>query len=286
MPELPEVETIRRGLSPYVQNTTITNIIVRQSSLRWPVPKNLKSLLINHKITLIDRRAKYLLFSISSLENSKNSRDTRDNTKGFLAIHLGMSGKLLLVTPETPLQKHDHVDIILDNNKIIRFNDPRRFGSILWLNSNISEHERFKHLGPEPLTNDFNVKYIKQKIKAKQTPIKNFIMDNKIVVGVGNIYATEALFYSKISPIKPVSEINDDKWQILVKEIKRILKKAIKSGGTTLKDFAKTDGKPGYFKQELAVYGRSGEKCITCNSLLESIRQQGRTTVYCSTCQN
>jgi formamidopyrimidine-DNA glycosylase len=292
MPELPEVETVKRGLELHVKNTVITHVIVRQAVLRWPIPKNLKTILTNSKIVDIQRRAKYLLLIINSSE-IKQQKIKKIN--GVLIIHLGMSGKLQIVTPDTALLKHDHVDIVLNNNKILRYNDPRRFGAILWspipqscttpVIHYLDNHERFKHLGPEPLTTSFNTNYIIQKARNRATPVKSFIMDNNIVVGVGNIYATESLFYAKINPTRAVSTIIPEEWQILINEIKKILKKAIKSGGTTLKDFTNSDGKPGYFKQELAAYGRSGEQCIHCNHILQTIRQQGRTTVFCSECQ-
>lgn len=276
MPELPEVETVKNGLLPHAKNKTISNTIVRQHSLRWPVPKDLDKILQNKKIKDIKRRAKYLLFYLEDENKSKS---------GILIIHLGMSGQLRVVNKETELKKHDHVDIILNNNKILRFNDTRRFGAVLWNSDNLEEDPRFNHLGPEPLTDDFNLEYILEKAKNKKTPIKNFIMNNSIVVGVGNIYATEALFYAKISPLKLASNLNKKEWQKLIIQIKKILTKAIDSGGTTLKDFTKADGKPGYFKQELAVYGKAGKPCGKCNYILEAVKQQGRTTVFCGVCQ-
>lgn len=283
MPELPEVETIKNGLVPHINNTVITDIIIRQNKLRWPIPSNIKTILNNSKIIKIERRAKYLLFYT---ELNKSNNNIKNN---ILVIHLGMSGTLQLVDFNTKLKKHDHVDFILNNNKILRYNDPRRFGAIFTLNTtdtnNIDNHIRFKHLGPEPLTKYFNSKYIYNLAQNRKTPVKNFIMNNSIVVGVGNIYATEALFYAKIHPAKPINQISLKQWEVLVSEIKKILKKAIKSGGTTLKDFINLDGKPGYFKQELAVYGKDKQACTVCNSKLQSIKQQGRTTVYCNTCQ-
>lgn len=274
MPELPEVETIKNGILPHLKNTTIKETIVREYQLRWPIPKNLNKKITGNKITDIQRRAKYLLLSLE-----KNNTPT-----GLLIIHLGMSGNLRITDKSLALKKHDHVDLKLSNNKILRYNDPRRFGAILWIEhhlkpikndpiAELSSHERFSHLGPEPLTNEFNYNYILNKAKNRKTPVKNFIMNNEIVVGVGNIYATEALFFSKINPFKAVGEITDKQWQKLITEIKRVLNKAIKSGGTTLKDFTNSDGKPGYFKQELVAYGRTGEPCITCKNPLLSARQ-------------
>ncbi len=272
MPELPEVETIKNGLLPYCKNTIIRKTTIRQPKLRWPIPCDLDSFIKNEKIVDIKRRSKYLLFYTNS---------------GVLVIHLGMSGNLRVIDKKLEPKKHDHVDIQLSNNKILRYHDPRRFGAILWVDNidNINQHKLFKHLGPEPLTDEFNLEYIIAKAKNKKTPAKNFIMNNINVVGVGNIYATEALFYAKINPFKPVGEIKPKQWQELIYQIKKILKKAIECGGTTLKDFTNSDGKPGYFKQELAVYGRSNQACINCSTILKSQKQQGRTTVYCPKCQ-
>jgi len=276
MPELPEVETIKRGLLPHIKNTVIKNIIIRQPALRWPVPSILKTALPNSKITDITRRGKYLLFKIKNTDSNNN----------LLVIHLGMSGSLRVVDPDIPLKKHDHVDIILDNNKILRYHDPRRFGAILWIeNGSVDNHIRFKDLGPEPLTDNLTGEYLFNKAKNKKLPIKNFIMTNSNVVGVGNIYATEALFYAKINPLKSVDLITLKEWNKLVLEIKKVLEKAIECGGTTLKDFMHSDGKPGYFKQQLAAYGRADKPCIKCHNALSTIRQQGRATVYCEHCQ-
>lgn len=271
MPELPEVETIKSGISPHILNQKIADTIIRQHSLRWPIPKTLKKQLLNAQITNVTRRAKYILIDTDS--------------KGSLIVHLGMSGTIKVVDHSTELKKHDHVDILLKNNKILRYNDPRRFGALLWLDAPYDQHPIFKHLGPEPLTDAFNLEYMSQKAQKRKVPVKNFIMDNKIVVGVGNIYATESLFFAGINPLKPVNEISRSDLEKLTLEIKRILTNAIKLGGTTLKDFVQADGKPGYFKQELAAYGRAGESCRKCKQTLESIRQQGRTTVFCSNCQ-
>lgn len=236
MPELPEVETIKNGLLPHAKNKSITSSTIRQPKLRWPIPDNLSTLLKNKKIIDIKRRSKYLLFCLKTSDGNtinKNKRDYPDS--GVLVIHLGMSGNLQIVDKNTKLKKHDHVDIELNNNKILRYNDPRRFGAILWVDNQnfddlnklecLNNHERFAHLGPEPLTDEFNLEYIIKKTRRRNTPAKNFIMNNNIVVGVGNIYATEALFYAKINPFKPVCEIECKQWQTLIAQIKKFLPK-------------------------------------------------------------
>ncbi len=277
MPELPEVETVRRGLSSHIINKIIKKIVIREYSLRWPVPEILITSLPNHKIIDISRRGKYLLLTIAH---------PKKNIKNILAIHLGMSGGLRITEPKTTVQKHDHVDIILEDKKVIRYTDPRRFGAFLWLKEEeLATHIRFKHLGPEPLTDAFTDQYLLSLAKNKSVNVKTFIMTNQVVVGVGNIYATEALFYAGINPTKSVNLISLKQWHKLVSEIRKILTKAIESGGTTLKDFTQSDGKPGYFKQELAVYGRHGKPCIKCHRVLLLIKQQGRATVYCAQCQ-
>ncbi len=285
MPELPEIETTRRGLLPHAKNTVIHNIIIRQPLLRWPVPPYLNNLLSNRTISDIKRRGKYLLFEI--IKKTSTSTNIKSPPPDILAIHLGMSGNLRITHQDTPLKKHDHVDICLNNNKIIRYNDARRFGAIFWIEHHqLDSHSRFKHLGPEPLTPDFNAEHLLLAAKNKKTPIKAFIMSNNVVVGVGNIYATESLFHAGIHPLKPACDLTLNKWQELVKQIQKVLTIAIENGGTTLKDFINIDGKPGYFKQKLAAYGRSGKPCIKCHHILCSIKQQGRTTVFCKHCQN
>lgn len=270
MPELPEVETTKLGIAPHIINKKFTDVILRQRQLRWLIPTNLKRFLVDQTILAVSRRAKYLLITCSS---------------GTLIVHLGMSGRFCLIDNKVPAQKHDHVDLVLSSGKIIRYTDPRRFGAILWTKDDPHEHKLLVNLGIEPLEAEFSAKYLFDLSRNKSTPIKALLMNANLVVGIGNIYANEALFYSKISPLRPARLISIDEYKILVANIKRILKKSIKLGGTTLKDFVGSDSKPGYFQQTLAVYGRGGEKCITCSSTLEEIRQNQRTTVYCHTCQ-
>lgn len=270
MPELPEVETTLRGIQPHIQGQRINQVIIRHYGLRWPIPRNISDKLTKKTISQTERRAKYLLFNVSG---------------GTFVIHLGMSGSLRIVTPDIPPKKHDHVDIILANNKVLRFTDPRRFGALLWIEHDVTQHALFKDLGPEPLTSDFSASYLWKKAQGRAVPIKSFIMNNHIVVGVGNIYATEALFLAGINPKTQAKKVSKESFIKLTKAIKLILRKAIKKGGTTLKDFVNSNGKPGYFSQQLKVYGRTGLPCVNCKSPLKAIRIGQRNTVYCEECQ-
>lgn len=270
MPELPEVETTLNGIKPYSEQQKITAVIVRHHGLRWPIPKNINTLVKNQLVQIIERRGKYLLFR---------------TTKGTIILHLGMSGSLRVLTQPTPAGKHDHVDIEFANHKILRLTDPRRFGAFLWTEEDPYFHPLLKHLGPEPLSKEFSGKYLWQRAQKRKVPIKSFIMDSKIVVGVGNIYASEALFAAGIHPESPTGKISAERFEVLVKEIKKILRIAIKKGGTTLKDFLKSDGKPGYFSQHLKVYGRAGLPCVECGTELKELRLGQRSTVVCEKCQ-
>ncbi len=270
MPELPEVETTLWGIYPHIQAQRIKDVIIRHPRLRWPIPHQIGSKLIGNKIEQIQRRAKYLLLTVG---------------KGTLIIHLGMSGRLRILTKSIPPQKHDHIDIVFSNHKILRFTDPRRFGAFLWTEQAIHLHSLLKNLGPEPLEKSFTSRYLLQQAQDRKIPIKSFIMDNKIVVGVGNIYAAEALFLAKINPLKPVKNITLIEFTRLVTAIKKILRLAIKQGGTTVKDFVNSEGKPGYFSQYLKVYGRAGMPCVSCQTILQSVRIGQRSTVYCGRCQ-
>ncbi len=238
MPELPEVETTLRGIKPHIEGEKIKKIIVRQPRLRWPVPKQLNEKLSSQKIQRLERRAKYLLFHF---------------TKGTLVIHLGMSGRLQILSLEIQAKKHDHVDIELTNQKILRLTDPRRFGAVLWIEKEIQEHSLFKKLGPEPLSKNFSEKYLWPQIQNKSVAVKSFIMNQQVVVGVGNIYAAEALFLAKIHPATPAKNLTPQDCRRLITAIKTILRRAIRKGGTTLKDFLNSAGKPGYFVQQLQV---------------------------------
>ncbi len=271
MPELPEVETTKRGISPHIINRRVEEIIVRQKKLRWEVPNNLSRDLVGKIIFTVTRRGKYLLLA---------------SDKGTLIIHLGMSGSLRIVNKDLIAEKHDHVDVVLENGKALRFTDPRRFGCVLWEASDIDSHPLLNNLGPEPLNDEFASDYLFKASRGRSIAIKAFIMNSKIVVGVGNIYANEALFLAGINPKRPAGKISTTQYDKLVPSIKRILKGAIAVGGTTLRDFTNSSGEPGYFKQSLNVYGRGGENCIRCSNELKEIRLGQRSTVYCTRCQN
>lgn len=270
MPELPEVETVLRGLTPQLEGATIQDVIIRHHQLRWPIPTHLKTLLSQQKILSLSRRGKYLLIQV---------------TTGTLIIHLGMSGSLRLLSLDTPPTRHDHVDIILSTHQRLRYNDPRRFGAILWTEGNPLNHPLLKSMGIEPLDIHFTGEYLKQKALNRSSAIKPFIMNSQIVTGIGNIYAAEALFLAKIHPAIPAGQLTQHQCEQLVDAIKQILKKAIQQGGTTLKDFVNSEGKPGYFSQKLHVYGRAGLPCSTCGTPLRSIQLGQRSTVFCEQCQ-
>ncbi|KWU02468.1 formamidopyrimidine-DNA glycosylase [Vibrio toranzoniae] len=268
MPELPEVEVSRMGISPHLVGETIKTMTFRTPKLRWDIPLELKQL-EGEKILSISRRAKYLII---------------ETKVGSAIVHLGMSGSLRVLDADFPAAKHDHVDLKLTNGKVLRYNDPRRFGAWLW-SAPDEVHPVLLGSGPEPLTDDFNAEYITEKAEKRKVAVKQFIMDNKVVVGVGNIYANEALFSSRIHPLRPASKVTKEEWVLLTKEIKQVLATAIKQGGTTLKDFAQADGKPGYFAQELQVYGKAKEECPNCGEKLEEQKIGQRNTFFCSQCQ-
>lgn len=269
MPELPEVETTRRGLLPALKDRVVIDVIVRDSRLRWPIPSTLPASLRGRSIIDIERRAKYLLVRFEH---------------GTVIWHLGMSGSLRVWPAHLPPRAHDHVDVILDSGQILRFNDPRRFGCVLWTD-NSSEHELLRDLGPEPLNDEFDVEYLARKAKGRSVAIKQFIMNANIVVGVGNIYASEALFHAGIRPRRATGRIKRDELVRLVREIKKVLSNAIQQGGTTLRDYVNADGNPGYFRQKLFVYERAGDPCRKCKTLITQITQGQRSTYYCSSCQ-
>ncbi|CAE6881771.1 8-dihydro-8-oxoguanine (8-oxoG). Has AP (apurinic apyrimidinic) lyase activity and introduces nicks in the DNA strand. Cleaves the DNA backbone by beta-delta elimination to generate a single-strand break at the site of the removed base with both 3'- and 5'-phosphates [Vibrio sp. B1REV9] len=268
MPELPEVEVSRMGISPHLIGQTIKAFVFRTPKLRWDIPQELKQL-EGQVVRNISRRAKYLLI---------------ETDKGTAIVHLGMSGSLRVLDADFPAAKHDHVDLKLTNGKVLRYNDPRRFGAWLWCALNES-HAVLEHMGPEPLTEEFNADYVAERAKGKRVAIKQFIMDNKVVVGVGNIYANESLFKSRIHPTRPAGKLSIKEWQLLVENIKATLEIAIQQGGTTLKDFAQADGKPGYFAQELQVYGKAGEPCPECGEALQEQKIGQRNTFFCGSCQ-
>ncbi|KGJ97469.1 bifunctional DNA-formamidopyrimidine glycosylase/DNA-(apurinic or apyrimidinic site) lyase [Colwellia psychrerythraea] len=270
MPELPEVEVCRRGIEPHVLNQNVSNVVVRNAKMRWPITPTISDI-CGEKIISINRRAKYLLLETS---------------KGTLMLHLGMSGTIRVIDKDTPVAKHDHFDLVLECGLALRLNDPRRFGSVLWVTEDIDDHRLIKNLGPEPLTSDFTADYLYKKSRKKTVAIKTFLMNNHVVVGVGNIYANEALFQAKIIPTVAAGKVSRKRFEDLTVLIKTVLSKAINQGGTTLKDFTQVDGKPGYFAQQLQVYGRSGKPCFICKEKLKEIKQAGRATVYCPQCQS
>lgn len=270
MPELPEVETTRRGIEPHIQDQIISKIIIRDKRLRWPVPDSLKLEAVDQKVLSVKRRGKYILIETNS---------------GTIILHLGMSGNLRILPADEAPKKHDHIDLILGNGKCLRFHDPRRFGACLWATDNPLDHKLLKNLGPEPWDDAFDADYLYKRSRNRKIVIKNFIMDSKIVVGVGNIYASEALFQSGIRPDIPAGKISKKRFEILIKSIQDILEKSIEQGGTTLKDFLGSSGQPGYFKQELLVYDRAGEDCTQCRDpIIKKVIGQ-RSSFYCSNCQ-
>lgn len=269
MPELPEVEVSRQGISPHLEKQILTRVVVRQRQLRWPVPDEILQLQ-QQPVLAITRRAKYLLIKLPA---------------GSVILHLGMSGHLKVVPLSQPVTKHDHVDFVFDNGVILRLNDTRRFGAVLWQPEG-TLHPALSQLGPEPLTDGFNADVLLQACARRSSAIKLVLMDNKVVVGVGNIYANEALFKAGILPTRPAKSLTVPEAVKLTEQIKLTLAAAIKQGGTTLKDFSQADGKPGYFAQELLVYGRGGLACPQCQQTLSEIRLGQRSTVFCEQCQH
>jgi len=269
VPELPEVETTRRGVEPYSRGAVVRELVVREPRLRWPVPDDLAELLGGQTIVAVERRAKYLLFRTAV---------------GSLIVHLGMSGSLRVVSPHETPGRHDHIDLLFEGGHCLRYNDPRRFGCFLWQEPG-QQHPLLSHLGPEPLSAEFDGETLYRHSRGRTGPVKNFIMDGKVVVGVGNIYANEALFLSGIRPDRGAGRISQRRYQRLAENIKQVLTSAIDQGGTTLKDFVGGDGKPGYFALQLHVYGRTGLPCTSCGRQLQEVRLGQRSSVYCVACQ-
>lgn len=271
MPELPEVETVRAGLTDLIVGQTIDAVNIYQGKLRYPVPEQLAALLAGQKVSALQRRAKYLLLRVAT---------------GSVIIHLGMSGRLCWLPEIAPTQKHDHVDFLLSNGSCLRYHDPRRFGMILWHpGAQPLEHRLLNSLGPEPLGSEFTGDYLFNISRNKKRPIKTFIMDNHIVVGVGNIYANEALFKAGIHPERHAGTLTAGEYSRLADIIKQVLRAAIKAGGTTLQDFVNGEGKPGYFQQQLFVYGREGQPCLSCGTMLVKKRIGQRSAFFCPHCQ-
>ncbi len=270
MPELPEVETVRRGLEPLLLGQHVRKIVVRQPRLRWPISAELSTKLQGQVIRALERRGKYLLLRVDD---------------GAAIFHLGMSGSLRFFLKPKLAEKHDHVDLVFASGSILRLHDPRRFGALLWANKDPYAHKLLAKLGPEPLLRAFNAKYFHASLHNRRVAIKQAIMDSHRVVGIGNIYANEALFMAQIHPETPSGKLSLDRCDRLVKAIKKVLRRAIKVGGTTLKDFVDGDGQAGYFQIQLKVYGHAGEPCPQCQTVLQKIVLGGRSTFFCSFCQ-
>lgn len=279
MPELPEVETTRRGLAPHLEGRRIVGVTLRRPDLRWPIPREIETLLPALTIRAVRRRAKYLLM---------------DTDAGAALWHLGMSGSLRVLPADTPVRAHDHVDVLIEGKgraaaKVLRFNDPRRFGSLLWQPAG-ETHELLRDLGPEPLSDSsdgdaFSGDYLFERSRGRKVPVKAFLMDQKIVVGVGNIYAAEALFAAGVSPLRAAGKVSRERYAAIAEAVRAILGYAIARGGTTLRDFISPDGAPGYFEQELSAYGRGGEPCPRCGRPLKQAMLAQRATVWCGHCQ-
>ena len=274
MPELPEVETTRAGLAPHLEGRRVRSVLLRRPDLRWPIPPEVAERLPGQRIAAVRRRAKYLLL---------------DTDAGSALLHLGMSGSLRVLPAATPVREHDHVDFALQGasgtpGRVLRFNDPRRFGCLLWQPPG-ETHALLRELGPEPLSEAFDGDYLFARSRGRSAPVKTFLMDQKVVVGVGNIYAAEALFAAGISPLRAAGKVSRERYAALAGEVKRILAHAIARGGTTLRDFLAPDGAPGYFEQELAAYGRGGEPCPRCGQPLKQAMVGQRASVWCARCQ-
>ena len=270
MPELPEVETARRGITPHLKGKRVAAVIVRDRRLRWPIPAALLKELPGQRIEAVERRGKYLLLKTRA---------------GTALLHLGMSGSLRVLPSDTPPQKHDHVDIVMDSGQALRLRDPRRFGALLWTRDDPARHKLLKDLGPEPLSDGLDGDLLFDLSRDRKVAVKQFIMDSKIVVGVGNIYASESLFLAAIRPQRAAGRVAAKEYAALARGIKKVLTASIKAGGTTLRDFAREDGEPGYFSQRLRVYGRDGQRCYRCGGTVMAKATGQRMTYWCPDCQ-
>lgn len=270
MPELPEVETTRRGLEPRVVGRRIREVVVRNPKLRWPVPRDLAARLEGEEVLAVRRRGKYLLF------------DTR---KGHLLVHLGMSGRLTVVPEDRPAKPHDHVDLRLETREALRLNDPRRFGAMLWIRGPAEEHALLSGLGLEPFDPAFTGEALHERARGRRVAVKPFLMNSRVVTGVGNIYASEALFRAGIHPLRPAGRISLARWRTLASAVRRTLSAALDHGGTTLRDFVSADGVRGGYQARCAVYGREGKPCPKCRRPVRALRQGQRSTFYCPGCQ-
>lgn len=270
MPELPEVETTRRGLVPHVVGRRIRDVVVREARLRWPVPRDLRRRLRGEEVLAIRRRGKYLLF---------------DCRKGHLLVHLGMSGRLSLVASGTAPRPHDHVDLRLEGERALRLTDPRRFGAVLWLLPPAEDHALLRHLGLEPLEAEFTGAALHALARGRRVAVKQFLMNSRIVTGIGNIYASEALWEARVQPEREAQSLSPRRWELVAAGVRGTLERALAAGGTTLRDFAGADGSPGHFQHEFAVYGRAGKPCKRCGTKIRVSRQGQRSTFHCPRCQ-
>jgi len=271
MPELPEVEVTRLGIQPHIEGHTLTGARIREGRLRWPVPTELAETLAGRRIRSVRRRAKYLVLEL--------------DPAGALLIHLGMSGSLRVVPADIPPHPHDHVDLLLDDGQALRLRDPRRFGAVLWSEGSPEVHPRLAGLGPEPLDPAFSGDHLHRRSQGRTAAVKAFLMDARVVVGVGNIYANEALFRAGIHPARSAGEVSRAGFDRLAEALGTVLEAAIAAGGTTLRDFTASDGAPGYFRRELAVYDRAGEPCPACGTTLEKAVIAQRSSFFCPRCQ-
>ena len=270
MPELPEVETTRRGLLPHVVGRRIRDVVVRNGALRWPVPAHLARTLRGEEVVDVRRRGKYLVF---------------DCRKGHLIVHLGMSGRLTLVPEGQPARRHDHVDVRFEGERALRLTDPRRFGAMLWVRGKAEDHALLRELGLEPFDEAFTGAALHERSRGRRVAVKHFLMDAHVVTGVGNIYASEALFHAGVHPLRAAGRISRARYDRLAASVRATLERALAAGGTTLRDFADASGHPGYFQNECAVYGREGEPCRACGTPIRALRQGQRSTFYCPRCQ-
>ena len=271
MPELPEVETTRRGIRPSLAGRQVTGMVLRERRLRWPIPRGLPARLAGQRILDVRRRAKYLLIDLE---------------RGTLIAHLGMSGSLRVLPAGTPPLTHDHYDLVLESGRCLRFNDPRRFGCLLWVTGDAGRHRLLANLGPEPLERGFDADYLAARARGRRVAVKQFLMDQRIVVGVGNIYASEALFRAGVDPRRAAGRVSAERLERVVAAVRDVLRAAIRHGGTTLRDYVNADGAPGYFSQDLCVYERVGQPCRRCGDAIRQVVQGQRSTYFCPTCQS
>ncbi len=270
MPELPEVETTCRGIAPHLLGQKFQQVKIYQSRLRWAIPEEFAEIITGQTVHSVQRRAKYILIQLD---------------KGYLILHLGMSGSVRIVPTNDPLKKHDHVSLQFSATHCLRYHDPRRFGCLLWATGDIAQHPLLSKLGIEPLHDEFTGEYLLQRAQKRQIAVKTFIMSQAVVVGVGNIYASEALFLAKIHPQRPANQVSAAEYEELVRHIRRVLRAAIEQGGTTLRDFTNSEGKAGYFQQTLQVYGRAGQPCVHCGQpIMQQVITQ-RSSFFCKQCQ-